>query len=124
MVLVFSADDANIRISYNDEEVWSGLPTGWLVTHVGEVLASERSWTVVDHPTFVDDTNFAEEVIQVLGCLVNRHRSCYFSNVGGNAKDLDKIERGSAANCIRNTVIGLFGEGCILVPAVDQTSTR
>ena len=73
-VLVPFTIDASIQVSYGDKEVRSGFSIDRLVTHVDEVLASERSWTVVGHLTFVDDTDLGD--------------------VGGNAKSLDKLECG------------------------------
>ena len=79
VVLTSFADNPSVGVSPSDEEVRSGLPIDWLVTHDDEVLASERSWAVVGHPTFIDDADFVEEVIHVLRSLLNRHCGLHLS---------------------------------------------
>ena len=93
-------------------------------------MVGKQSRAIVDRLTLVDDIDFIEEVVYILGSLVNCHSSHHPGNVGGNVKGLDKLEgsggiqtASQAENGVRTVTIWLFGgEGCILVPAVDQTS--
>ena len=93
-VFISLTTGTSVGVGDCDEEVRSSLPVGWLVSHVDEVLAGERSWTVVDHSAFEDDTDFIEEVVHILRSLVNRHGGRHFGNVGANAKSLDELECG------------------------------
>ena len=91
-VFISFASDASVGIGDGDKEVWGGLAIGGLISHVDEVFASKRSRTVVDHPTFVDDTDLVEEVIYVLGGLVDGGDCRYFGDIGGDPKGLNEFE--------------------------------
>ena len=62
-VLVTFSGDAGVRVCDGDKEVRGCLPIGWLVSHVDEVFASKRGWTVADHLTLVDDMDSVEEIV-------------------------------------------------------------
>ena len=93
-VLVPLASDASVRVRDGDQEVRSRLSIGRLVSHVDEVFPGHRCRPVVDHSTFIDDTNFIEQVVCALRTLVNRHRRRDPGDIGPDAEGLDELEGG------------------------------
>ena len=61
-VLVPFTSGLRIRIGDGDEGVRSGLPVGWLIPHIDEVLPSKCSGTVVDHSAFVENTDLVKRL--------------------------------------------------------------
>lgn len=92
--LVSFTSNTGVRISDGDKEVRSSLSVGWFVSHVDEVLASERSRTVVDHSAIVDDAHLVKDIVHVLRGLVDSHGSRCSGDIGADPKGLDELERG------------------------------
>jgi len=106
VIIVLGDHPSSKRICHGDEEVGCGLAIGWDVTHVNEILPSKADRTKVDHPSFVDEANFIENIPKRLSSLVYRDDGGITNKICSDSQGTHKFKSRAGVETASGAVIG------------------
>lgn len=121
--------NAAFGVGDGDKKIRRCLTIGRFIAHVDEILPGTVGGTEVGHTTFIDDTDFIKEAIEILAGLIDRDDGCIPVNVSRNAEGSSEFQSRRGIKTTRGakytykptmTRLGLFIRS--LVPGVDAAT--